>query len=154
MSELQFVESQKLDEAAVSAPNEPEWLFDQSVPEGERERLSTDIALHGVKRKHACSIPIALHMNIWPVVSRKNRSQFCDGARSGWKTRSISVSRFRVISSENSCQFAKSSPAPCLSSPLAETWRGARARRSLLPSTARSRHPDKPLFEQASSCHP
>src|ERR1700745_2707301 len=43
MSELQVIESEKLDEAANSSPNEPEWLFDQSVPEGERERLSNDI---------------------------------------------------------------------------------------------------------------
>jgi FeS assembly SUF system protein len=44
MSELQVIESEKLDEAPNSSPNEPEWLFDQSVPEGERERLSNDIA--------------------------------------------------------------------------------------------------------------
>jgi len=43
MSELQVIESQQLDETATSAPNEPEWLFDQSVPEDERERFSYEI---------------------------------------------------------------------------------------------------------------
>lgn len=42
MSELHVIESDKL-EAANSLPNEPEWLFEQSVPEDERERLSSDI---------------------------------------------------------------------------------------------------------------
>ncbi len=41
---VETIESRELAEAADSMPNEPEWLFDQSVPEDERERLSVDIA--------------------------------------------------------------------------------------------------------------
>src|ERR1700730_10828693 len=44
MSEVQSIESQELAEAADFMPNEPQWLFDQSVPEDERERYSNDIA--------------------------------------------------------------------------------------------------------------
>jgi len=44
MSELEVIESQTLNEAAQPSPNEPEWLFDQSVTEDERERFSYDIA--------------------------------------------------------------------------------------------------------------
>ena len=44
MSEVQSIESQELAEAADFMPNGPQWLFDQSVPEDERERYSNDIA--------------------------------------------------------------------------------------------------------------
>jgi FeS assembly SUF system protein len=44
MSEVQSIVSQELAEAADFMPNEPRWLFDQSLPEGERERFSNDIA--------------------------------------------------------------------------------------------------------------
>ena len=44
MSEVQSIESQELAEAADFMPNEPQWLFDQSVPEDQRERYSNDIA--------------------------------------------------------------------------------------------------------------
>ena len=44
MSEVQSIESHELAEAADFLPNEPQWLFDQSVPEDERERFSNDIA--------------------------------------------------------------------------------------------------------------
>ncbi|MBO0733910.1 MAG: DUF59 domain-containing protein [Methylocapsa sp.] len=44
MSEVESLESPAPGEAAESAPNEPVWLFDPSVPEGERERLASDIA--------------------------------------------------------------------------------------------------------------
>jgi FeS assembly SUF system protein len=44
MAEVQTIESPELAGSADSMPNEPEWLFDQSVPEGERERFSIDIA--------------------------------------------------------------------------------------------------------------
>jgi FeS assembly SUF system protein len=44
MSEVHSAESRELAEAADSMPNEPDWLFDQSVPEVERERFSNEIA--------------------------------------------------------------------------------------------------------------
>ncbi len=44
MNEVQSFESWELAEAADSSPNEPEWLFDQSVPQDLRERFSNDIA--------------------------------------------------------------------------------------------------------------
>jgi FeS assembly SUF system protein len=44
MTEVQTIESRDLAGAADSMPNEPEWLFDQSVPADERERFSNDIA--------------------------------------------------------------------------------------------------------------
>jgi FeS assembly SUF system protein len=44
MTEVQTIESRDLAGAADSMPNEPEWLFDPSVPEDERERFSIDIA--------------------------------------------------------------------------------------------------------------
>jgi FeS assembly SUF system protein len=44
MSEVHSTESRELAEAADSMPNEPDWLFDQSVPEVERERFSNEIA--------------------------------------------------------------------------------------------------------------
>jgi FeS assembly SUF system protein len=44
MSEVHSVESRELAEVAETMPNEPNWLFDQSVPEDERERFSNDIA--------------------------------------------------------------------------------------------------------------
>ena len=44
MSEVHSIESRELADAPDSMPNEPEWLFDQSVPEDERERFSNDIA--------------------------------------------------------------------------------------------------------------
>jgi FeS assembly SUF system protein len=44
MSEVQSIESQELAEAGDFMPNEPQWLFDQSVPEDQRERYSNDIA--------------------------------------------------------------------------------------------------------------
>ncbi len=44
MTEVQPIESRDLAGAADSMPNEPEWLFDQSVPEDERERFSNHIA--------------------------------------------------------------------------------------------------------------
>ena len=44
MSEIEVIESQTLDEAAEYSPNDPEWLFDQSVPKDERERFLNDIA--------------------------------------------------------------------------------------------------------------
>jgi len=44
MSEVHSIEYQEMADAADSMPNEPEWLFDQSVSENERERFSSDIA--------------------------------------------------------------------------------------------------------------
>jgi FeS assembly SUF system protein len=44
MSEVHSAESRELAEVAETMPNEPNWLFDQSVPEDERERFSNDIA--------------------------------------------------------------------------------------------------------------
>jgi len=44
MTEAQTMESRESAEAADTMPNEPEWLFDQSVPEEERERFSNEIA--------------------------------------------------------------------------------------------------------------
>jgi FeS assembly SUF system protein len=44
MTEVQTIESRDLAGTADSMPNEPEWLFDQSVPKDERERFSNHIA--------------------------------------------------------------------------------------------------------------
>jgi FeS assembly SUF system protein len=44
MPEAESLESLTPDDAAGFAPNEPVWLFDPSVPEDERERLTSDIA--------------------------------------------------------------------------------------------------------------
>jgi FeS assembly SUF system protein len=43
MAEAQSSEWQEAVEGQDSMPNEPRWLFDGSVPEGERARLSNDI---------------------------------------------------------------------------------------------------------------
>jgi FeS assembly SUF system protein len=44
MAEAQSVETQESVEALETVPNEPEWLFDISVPEDERARYVSDIA--------------------------------------------------------------------------------------------------------------
>ena len=44
MIEAQFIETQELIETSDPMPNEPQWLFDVSLPEGERERFTNDIA--------------------------------------------------------------------------------------------------------------
>lgn len=44
MAEVQSAEPQEATEGLEYAPNEPEWLFDASVPGDERARLTSDIA--------------------------------------------------------------------------------------------------------------
>ena len=44
MAEAQSVETQGSGEELEPQPNEPQWLFDVSVPEDERARLTNDIA--------------------------------------------------------------------------------------------------------------
>lgn len=43
MAEVQSLEAQEIFEGPESMPNEPQWLFDGSVPESERARLTNDI---------------------------------------------------------------------------------------------------------------
>ena len=43
MAETQISECQASVEGPESMPNEPQWLFDGSVPEGERARYTNDI---------------------------------------------------------------------------------------------------------------
>ena len=43
MAEAQSVEAQEAFAGLKSMPNEPQWLFDGSVPEGERARFTNDI---------------------------------------------------------------------------------------------------------------
>jgi FeS assembly SUF system protein len=43
MAEVQTSECQEAIEGSESMPNEPQWLFDGSVPEDERARFSNDI---------------------------------------------------------------------------------------------------------------
>ncbi len=43
MAEVQSLEPQEIFEGPDSMPNEPQWLFDGSVPESERVRLTNDI---------------------------------------------------------------------------------------------------------------
>ncbi|MCI0467846.1 MAG: iron-sulfur cluster assembly protein [Beijerinckiaceae bacterium] len=44
MTEAQSIETQDLAGAPGPEPNEPQWLFDVTVPEDERERYASDIA--------------------------------------------------------------------------------------------------------------
>jgi FeS assembly SUF system protein len=43
VAEVQSLEAQEIFEGPESTPNEPQWLFDGSVPESERARLTNDI---------------------------------------------------------------------------------------------------------------
>ena len=43
MAEAQTSECQEAVEGPESMPNEPQWLFDGSVPEDERARFTNDI---------------------------------------------------------------------------------------------------------------
>ncbi len=44
MTGVQSIDPQDLAEALEPMPNEPQWLFDISVPDDERERYTNDIA--------------------------------------------------------------------------------------------------------------
>ena len=43
MAEVQTSECQEAGDGPESMPNEPRWLFDGSVPEGERARYTSDV---------------------------------------------------------------------------------------------------------------
>jgi FeS assembly SUF system protein len=43
MAEPQSVEAEEALEGPESMPNEPQWLFDGSVPDGERARYTSDV---------------------------------------------------------------------------------------------------------------